>query len=225
VIVFVGCTRANEYLEALESRSIGRVIQRGEWPQRLYAGERWMYDNGAFGDYLTRRPFDSESFLHDVTDIQSHAHRPFACIVPDIVGVGRESLDFSVGWREQLPDNLNWYLVIQDNVDANDVQAALEPGLFRGLFIGGTDFCKAGAPLWAKVAHDVGLPCHYGRASTPAKLRWAWDSGCDSADTSFPLWTKKRFWTWLRSLDVGCETAQEEFSWKDYQCSTTPQTS
>lgn len=214
VIAFVGKTESRDFVAELRKRSIGRVIQRGDVPARLYAGERWLYDNLAYSDWLQNRPWDGAQFRSDVAKIMASEHRPFACVCPDRVA-SPDSLSFSLAWRDELPDELPWYLALQDGMDPREIGTLLLNRRFSGLFIGGSNAFKLQAATWVRVAHSAGIPCHFGRASTPAKMRAAWDVGCDSFDTSFPLWTRPRFWQFLRTVDAHYETAQENMDFKE----------
>lgn len=203
MIIYLGMTGKREFVDAMKERGIGRIMQRGLLRlNSLYPGERWCFDNGAFADWTNGREFNDEQFWADLTRIERSVCRPQFVVAPDLPGQPR-SIWHSYAWMQHAHawarDAFRWYLPVQDGTDPDEVgeMLALGQGYFAGLFIGGTDKFKATAPQWATVAHTHGLPCHYGRASTPAKLQHARSSGCDSADTSHPLWESKRFWRWL----------------------------
>jgi hypothetical protein len=122
------------------------------------------------------------------------------------------SLDFSLSWMERLPTCLPWYLSLQDGMSLERVDA--EVGRFSGLFIGGSDDYKMTAWFWVGRAREQGIPCHYARASTARKRSHAMRCGCDSFDTSFPLWTASRFALFLREHDRNYQDGQLRF-WSD----------
>lgn len=197
MIIYVGLTRKKTFVEALRERGIGRILQRGECHlQALYPGERWCFDNGAFSDWINKREFDDDAFLVDLARIVAAPVLPQFVVCPD-KPADPDSLAFSLRWRRKMPECVRVYLAVQDGMQEREVGTLLHKRKFDGLFIGGSDAFKQTAPEWAGLAHAYGVPCHYGRASTPAKLMFARTSGCDSADSSFPLWEAKRFWRWL----------------------------
>ena len=215
MIPFVGSTRKKDWVSELHRRQVGRIFQRYEIRDNspLYPGERWAFDNGAYSDWTNCREFPAKEFRTSVDRVMKFQHRPFFAVTPDRPG-HKDSLEFSYFWIRQLPSTLNWYLAVQDGMSERDVREALDSGWFSGLFIGGTDKFKHTAPEWVDLAHTHGKPCHYGRASTPKKMRAAWRVGCDSFDTSFPLWTKERFWEFLRVTTVDhYEEPSEVFRW------------
>ncbi|WP_051276524.1 hypothetical protein [Desulfovirgula thermocuniculi] len=158
-------------------------------PPRPYPGEPWGFDNGAFRCYLRGEPFDRDGFLRRLERAYA-AGRPYLAVAPDIVAGGLESLEFSLRWLEELPRDWPWYLAVQDGMGLADVEPVLHR--FAGIFLGGTDAFKATAPHWAALARRHGKRFHYGRAGTPGKLLHAVHCGADSADSSFPLWSKDR---------------------------------
>lgn len=155
-----------------------------------YPGEPWGFDNGAFRDYLARREFYGAGYLKRVEKVLAHLSKPLLAVVPDRVAHS-ESLDFSLAWLKQLPACLPWYLALQDGMTRQAVLPHVSR--FAGLFLGGSDGFKATAKDWCNFAHEHGLRFHYGRAGTPLKLEHALESGCDSLDSTFPMWTKARF--------------------------------
>lgn len=211
MIAYVGATGKYEFVAALRESSVGRIFQRGRIPNEdtLYPGERWCFDNGAYSDFLNRREFNADQFIEDIARIEKGALRPMFAVCPDLVG-SADSLEFSIGWRERLPD-WRWYLAVQDGMDLDAVHEVLGDERFAGLFLGGTNEFKARtAHQWCVLAHACGLPAHYGRASVPRKMRLAWRLGYDSFDTSFPLWERRRFWEFIQVVDAHYEEPQEQ---------------
>jgi hypothetical protein len=57
---------------------------------------------------------------------------------------------------------------------------------------------KLQAADWCGFAHRMNLRLHYARAGTERKVRHAKEIGADSIDPTFPLWTKQRFYRFVR---------------------------
>jgi hypothetical protein len=188
VIVLVGDTRSHKNVALLKGLGWGRM--RVLNMTKPWEGEPWGLDNGAFGAWRGGRPFDAAGFRRRVAKAVEMAPLPFMCALPDIVAGGLESLALSLRWLDELPAALPWYLVVQDGMTEADV----EPHLPRlaGLFLGGTDAFKATAATWATLAHRHGKLFHFGRAGSVPKIELALAAGCDSLDTTFPLWTSER---------------------------------
>jgi len=210
--LYVGETQDRRYLEELKRHKWGRIWTVSR--PRTYQGEPWAFDNGAYSDFLKGQPFDEVRFqkrLDKATNDLS-LMPPQMAVLPDVVAGGMKSARYSLDWLTRLEDHpwKNWYFAIQDRQTAQEVGCALSgfpvsaalsgtvaPGPIHpkvtGIFLGGSDKFKLTVSYWAGWAHDNGLKFHYGRASTPGRIRAARRSGCDSMDTSFPLWTRERF--------------------------------
>ena len=188
-IFITGDTRGQSYVRLLKHHGIGRmVIGTAIRPYSAY--EPWAFDNGAYGDWIKGHEFDGDAYLRRL-EVAERIGVPLFAVVPDKVAGGLESLERSLAWRDQLPSDWMRYLVVQDGMTEVDVFSVIH--LFDGLFLGGSDRFKGTAPRWAKLAHDNCKPFHYGRAGTLRKIQHAINSGCDSFDSSFPLWSLARF--------------------------------
>jgi hypothetical protein len=186
-MVLVGETRG-PLVSRLRELGWGRMwLYRDPAP---FEGEPWGFDNGAFGAWLHGRSFPEDDFLRRL-DAAYRIGRPLVAVAPDIVAGGVRSLEFSLIWRDRLPDDWPWYLAVQDGIGASRVEPYLHR--FAGIFLGGTTSFKGTAHLWCRFAHEHGLRFHYGRAGTPRRLIHAMEVGADSLDSSFPLWTRERF--------------------------------
>ena len=178
---------------------------------RPYPGENWGFDNGAFGDYLQGKTFDSDRYkrsLERAVRIAEEYHRPYLAILPDIVGGGSKSLELSLEWLERelryIP--FNWYLAVQDGMAVEDIKTALKTyPQIAGLFLGGTDEFKKTAPLWSSLSHSLGRKFHYARAGSVKKIREAVRSGADSLDSSLPLWNGQKLKRFLKALNPTME--------------------
>jgi hypothetical protein len=176
-----------------------------------YEGEPWAFDNGAYGYHLNGQRLDETAFLKRLDVATCRCPEPMMAVLPDIVGRGEQSMRYSERWLRRLEDHpwKTWYWVVQDRMCSQEVAAALcgmpltsvihddVPGpvhpSIRGIFLGGSNTFKPTAGYWSLWAHHNGLRFHYGRASTPARIRAARRCGADSMDTAFPLWTRERF--------------------------------
>lgn len=154
----------------------------------------WIFDNGAFVDFVRRRDFDDKAFdrcVERLMDVQP-CRRPAWCVTPDIVA-SPKSLAFSVNYRESLPDDLNWYLAIQDGMTPDLVDIALARVPFAGLFIGGsTEWKNSMACEWVRYGHARKMPVHIGRVNRWNRLKWAVQIGADSIDGTG--WTRDSRW-------------------------------
>jgi hypothetical protein len=194
--VIVGDTRSFRWASVLETMGWGRMYVQQRFEP--YSGERWAFDNGAFIWWKQGESFQTDTFLKRLEKARSMG-RPGMAICPDIPAQGPESLEFSIRWREALPNDWPWYLAVQDGMTPASVMPHITR--FAGVFLGGSNEFKRQAPQWAAFAHHFGKPFHYGRCGTLGKLDNAEHCKADSLDSSFPLWTEKRFQafvlTWL----------------------------
>lgn len=161
----------------------------------------WIFDNGAFVDFLKGEEFKDAQFVRCIDRLMKvqPCKRPLWCVTPDIV-TSPKSLGFSVSWRKDLPNALNWYLAIQDGMEYEHVETALATARFDGLFIGGsTDWKNQRAADWCAWGRAHRLPVHIGRVNGWKRLQWAVNIGADSVDGTG--WTRDPRWsTFLRDL-------------------------
>jgi hypothetical protein len=187
MLVMVGDTRSKRMIQMLQRNNMSRMclaMKPSPWE-----GEKWGFDNGAFGWWIKGQPFNELVFALRLQQALA-VGVPYMAVVPDLVAKGMESLDYSLDWLARLPKKWSWYLALQDGMTENAVTDVLP--LFDGLFLGGTDRFKATAWQWSKLAHDKGKKFHYGRAGTLRKLQHAYNCQADSCDSSFPLWSMER---------------------------------
>ena len=153
-----------------------------------------MFQNGT--DFT--HPDAEGKFLVRLNRAMKIGWPPYMAVLPDIVGGGDKSLELSLSWVGKLPP-WKWYLAVQDGMCVAKVIDALP--LVDGIFLGGTDAYKRYAGYWCKVAHHHKKKFHYGRCGTLKKLASAMMIGVDSLDSSFPLWTKDRLFSFLQALN------------------------
>jgi hypothetical protein len=176
-----GKAPATPYLERF---GWGRMwVTKG--PHFEYEGEPFGVDNGAFSAWRKGKPWDSAAFLRRLDAVLASARMPVLAIAPDIVAGGVRSLEFSLSWRDRLPDGLPWYLAVQDGMTQADVEPFV--GRFSGIFLGGTDRFKRSVVGWRRWTHGLGLPLHWGRCGTARRLHEAIAVGVDSLDSVTPV--------------------------------------
>lgn len=170
-----------------------------------YPGEPWGLDNGAYRDWTNRpAPMQPEQFKADlfwdaICKAEEHP-RPMLAVVPDLPGNGA-SLDFSLRWREQLPDGWPWYVAVQDGTGPEAMMPHANG--FAGVFLGGTDAYKATAGEWVVFCREHGLRFHYGRCGTLPKIAHAIQVGADSVDSATAMWTRARWRVFKEALTMG----------------------
>lgn len=200
---YVGQTRSRALVAELAGHGIGECTNRGEFPPRRTP---WFLDNGAFSDWRNGRPFDGDAFVSDVLAAGAFSVPPDFAVVPDLVGRGLESLEFSLTWHRRIGGLLGgrWYLAVQDGMTHEDVLPFLPQ--FAGIFVGGTLGWKlrTGAG-WVGIAHANGTPAHIGRVGTARRVAWARRIGADSIDSCLPLWSRDNLRVFLAALQPSNE--------------------
>lgn len=197
MIVLLGDTRKKTFVETIKQLKWGRISTR-DMP-KPYEGERWGFDNGAFGAWRKKEPFPEEKFLKRL-DRAYKIGTPYLSVTPDLVGKGSESLEFSLKWLDRLPSEWSWYLALQDGMTVKSVEAVIHN--FKGLFLGGTNEFKATAPIWRKLSYEYNIPFHYGRAGTAKKVIHAFRYGATSLDSTGPLWSVEKFNQFIEIIKI-----------------------
>lgn len=165
---------------------------------RPYEGERWGFDNGAFGAWKKREAWNADKYRKRL-DAAHALGTPRLAVIPDIPAEGERSLEFSLEWLGSLPADWPWYLAVQDGMTLDMVRPHLKH--FAGLFLGGTNEFKNTAHEWRTLAKGAGLQFHYARTSGVKRLEHARRVGADSCDSTQPLWEKpimRQFVNWYR---------------------------
>jgi hypothetical protein len=199
--IYLGQTRSRALARRLWRLGIGECTVRGELPP---VRRPWFYDNGAYGDWTAKRPFDVDQFVSDVRSMHDAIDRPEFIVLPDIVAGGLASLEASRSWIPRVRGLAPLYLAVQDGMDVGDVEPLLPK--INGLFVGGSLKWKVrhGAK-WVREAHARGKPCHIGRVGTFTRTRWALRIGADSIDSCFPLFTEENMQQFLAALEPDAE--------------------
>jgi hypothetical protein len=158
-----------------------RVLITPTHPQRP-DGFRFAIDNDAWHCHQAGMPFDAPPFMGLV--------ERFGCladfvVVPDIVGGGRRSLDFSVSWLEKLRGLRRLLLPVQDGMPAELVGDVLRQHRDLGLFLGGSTEWKLKTMYqWGMVACSARRYYHVARVNSMRRVRLAAEAGADSFDGS-----------------------------------------
>lgn len=181
MIAYASRTGTRRNLKALR-RAGWRLLVSATGVHR-HEGFRYAIDNGAWTAHQKGVPFDADKFKRLLEALGKGADW---IVLPDIVGGGRRSLEFSLSWLSYVRSiNPSVLIAVQDGLMREDVAPLL--GATTGIFVGGsTDWKIKTLPLWGEVAKDHGCHCHAARVNTRRRILLALRSGCDSFDGSAP---------------------------------------
>lgn len=199
LFAYLGQARGASLIRRLEAYGFGEMVCRGELPPRR---KPWAFDNGAFKDWTSGKPFDADRYQRDLDKLWSEPSlRPDFLAVPDRVAEGMASYEFSESWRPRLePMGIPLYLVVQDGMTAESLPAETLRR-YAGLFVGGSlDWKLRTSRDWVRHAHGLGLKCHIGRMGTENRVRAAIRWGADSIDSALPLWAEANLQRFLRGF-------------------------
>lgn len=207
--VYTGDTRKLSYIDIINEMGWGRL-----WSARcptVYQCDltpTWVFDNNVFSETFSKRGsgyWDCHAWQKRMWLMHERDLTPQWCALPDIVSsdISDHYTDHWLNWLACSDLNeiqTTFAIVLQDGMTPQQVARWLDEWneydeviTIDTLFLGGGDGFKQLAPAWAKFAHSRGMDLHYARAGTPDKMRHAIDSGADSLDSAFPLWTNERF--------------------------------
>jgi hypothetical protein len=104
-------------------------------------------------------------------------------VIPDIVGGGHRSLEFSLSWIERLRGFRRLLLAVQDGMSRDDVTPILKGNPRMGIFLGGsTDWKLRTMYDWGLLACAARRWYHVGRVNSRRRIRLVAESGADSFD-------------------------------------------
>lgn len=142
-------------------------------------------DNGAYRNWIKRKE-PNFALLFALLDKIKKAELDIDFVVtPDIVAGGKQSLELSIFWSSPGTLLSGWplYLAVQDGMSVDDVKPYLSR--FKGIFVGGSlEWKMYTAANWIELARRHHLKCHIGRCGTINRLKWAYDIGANSVDSS-----------------------------------------
>ena len=132
------------YVSSTGTRSTIAALKTAGWHLIVCAkgndknhGMPYAIDNGAFHAFQQNKPFDVGAFERCLEWSASCAIRPDWCVLPDIVGGGTKSLEFSMTWLDSVREHCELPLIaVQDGMEPRDIEDLVGPGL--GIFVGGT---------------------------------------------------------------------------------------
>lgn len=147
-------------------------------------GFPYALDNGAWSAFTQGQSFDEKAFMLAVDALADGAD---FIVVPDIVGAGKRSLQFSLRWLPTLLMHAKircpLMIAAQDGMEFADVAPFLDRSV--GLFIGGTtDWKLKAVQEWTHRAKHLGAMVHVGRVNTVKRVYLCGSAGADSFDGS-----------------------------------------
>ena len=140
----------------------------------------YAMDSGAWTCYKQGIPFDEKAYMHGIERMGDGADW---VVLPDIVGGGRESLEFSERWIDKVRHIDLLLIAVQDGMDPDEVQTLLDPTI--GIFLGGTtEFKIKTMRIWGELARNNDCYYHVGRVNSKRRIRQCQDAGAHSFDGS-----------------------------------------
>jgi hypothetical protein len=98
----------------------------------------YFIDNGAFRYWLRREPFYEKPFFNLIEKSLKASKQADFLVLPDLIGRGRESLEFSSTYAEKLKGvGIPFALALQDGVEEEEVEEFVRAYGVRVLFVGG----------------------------------------------------------------------------------------
>lgn len=174
----------------------------------------FAFDNGVFADFKKGLQFNEDKYLIKLIELVQKRKFPDFIVVPDYIGEGLKSLQYSIDFMPKLLDiPFPKYLVVQNGMEIEDVEPYLDKNNnkhsieFDGLFVGGVPTFKGFGQkqtdevewklqtmeMWCELAHKYNKKCHIGRVSSIRRLNFARSIGADSYDTSIVNFSPKSF--------------------------------
>lgn len=135
-----------------------------------------ILDNGAYGRFMQDLPPEEPGVtvarvVENARSCQEFGHPVYITALPDVVGDWDETL--RVAGSVEYPDDLPWYLILQDGFTVSEVEGFLTSHDV-GLFIGGSSH-KFKRDAVEKVKHLSPAGLHVGRVSSLKDCMWAWN--------------------------------------------------
>ena len=164
----------------------------------------YFLDNGAFRCWKKGVPFDEKVFF-DLIDLSLKAKKQADFLVlPDKVGEGRKSLEFSSYYAEKLKGiSVPFALALQDGMEEKEVADFVRTYGVKVLFIGGTTEWKwRTAPAWKELSERLGVKVHLARVPSAKRVIQARKIGVHSIDTTAVLWEERKVRTYLKALSL-----------------------
>ncbi len=179
MVPYTSCTGTRSTLEKLKSTG-WRLLVSATGKLNNH-GMNYGIDNGAFSAFMKDEKFDVGAFEKTLDWASSNPIKPDWCILPDIVGDGKRSLEFSMTWLERVRQCCEHpLLAVQNGVTPEDIKPLVGSDL--GIFIGGTTDWKLETLLdWGKMSRNH-CYMHVGRVNTKKRILLCQNAGADSFD-------------------------------------------
>ena len=162
----------------------------------------YFLDNGAFGYWIKGKKFNSIPFLNLVEKSLKAQKKADFLVLPDLIGKGKESLEFSSMWAEKLRGvGIPFALALQDGMEEVEVEEFVRAYNVKVLFVGGTTPWKwRTAEKWVNLAERLGIKCHIGRVPSAKRVYQARRAGAHSIDTTQALWKEGKFMNYIEAV-------------------------
>ena len=195
--IYTGMTGGAK-LEKVKKYKLGFMIS--STPDRLPCAECketfCALDNGAFISHGRGYPFMESYFLKALDKCYSMGINLDFIVVPDIIGDGERSLDFSLGWMDRLIGG-KLALAVQDGMTPAMIPVNMPD--VTTIFLGGSLTWKwDNAEVWKAFADSRGLKFHIGRCGNLNALVKAKSLGVTSVDST--NFVRNDNWTVLDQL-------------------------
>ena len=195
IFLFTGQTTGRKLTE-IKKRGMGICISTspGTMPVKGYGEVPCFLDNGAYACWRKGYPFQSDLYKRTVERCYKHSIKLEFFVLPDIIGKGNISLDFSLKWADTFFVGVpNLALPVQDGVSYEEVENILLSREFTHIFVGGTLEWKGNtAEHWVSLAHRMNIRCHVGRVGQFPSMQRMRNIGVDSIDSS--SWCRNESW-------------------------------
>jgi len=192
-------TCAGEKFKKLKGYGLGVMISPSPSfePREPFSEVSCAFDNGAFQAFERGYPFRRKAFWETLDKCYLLGIDLDFIVCPDIVGGGRKSLEFSIGWSEKLIGTPNLALVVQDDNKTieqgvckkqdmtPEMLGRYDLSMFSHIFVGGSVLWKWNtAEEWVKFAHDRKKKVHVGRCGQLRYMKLCDHIGVDSIDST-----------------------------------------
>lgn len=143
-------------------------------------GFPYALDNGAWTAFQKKQQFDEGAFWKAVDAL---GHGSDFIVVPDIVGGGMASLDFSLSYLPKLRGIAPLLLAVQDGMTPSDVASIVNQHV--GIFVGGsTEWKEQTMMTWGTIARERRAWLHCGRVNSERRIALCVAAGVNSIDGS-----------------------------------------
>lgn len=161
----------------------------------------FFVDNGEFVANKNGEEWDSNEWLALLDRLSEYAYKPDFVVLPDGYNDAEETIARHRRWVPEVLDRgLDPAFVLQPGLDETmQINLASQLGA-KFLFVGGaTRWKRAMGTKIVEEAHARDLKVHIGNPSGEFGLKWAYEIGADSADTSSV--TQSQAWHYLEHLE------------------------